>query len=94
MNFKALIVVIAGLFATGVYAESNLSKNLSASIEYTHSNIEFDVGSKTNTKGVLLGLITYGLWKLYKKLNLSNLEAQHRYNNSWVCLKCGTRFIP
>lgn len=66
MNFKALIVVITGLFATGVYAESNLSKNLSASIEYTHSNIEFDVGGKTNTNGISLGLSTplnkNGIW--------------------------------
>lgn len=44
--------------------------------------------------GGLLGVTTYGLVKLYKKLNLHNLETQHRYGNSWVCLKCGTKFLP
>lgn len=66
MNFRVLLVVVTSLLATGVYAESNLSKGLSASAEYTHSNIEFDVGGKTNTNGVSFGLSTplnkNGIW--------------------------------
>lgn len=42
----------------------------------------------------LLLLMSYGLVKLYKYLDKSNKERMQNYSRSWICLKCGTRFIP
>lgn len=42
----------------------------------------------------LLGLLVWGLMKLYRKLDGNNKQAQANYARTWICLKCNTRFIP
>ena len=42
----------------------------------------------------LLLLMGYGLIRLYKHLDKSNKERMQNYSRSWICLKCGTGFIP
>lgn len=42
----------------------------------------------------LLGLLLWGLMKLYRKLDGNNKQAQADYARTWICLKCNTRFIP
>lgn len=43
---------------------------------------------------LLLLLVGYGLLRLYKYLDKSNKEKIQNYSRTWICLKCGTRFIP
>lgn len=40
----------------------------------------------------LLGLLLFGLMKLYKKMDEKNKQAQSDYSKTWVCLKCGKTF--
>lgn len=42
----------------------------------------------------LLLLMGYGLIRLYKHLDKSNKERMQNYSRSWICLRCGARFIP
>ncbi len=42
----------------------------------------------------LLGLLTYGLIRLYRKMNATAKNAESNYARTWICLKCGSRFIP
>lgn len=41
----------------------------------------------------LLGLLIFGLIKLYKKLDEKNKQKQGDYSRTWVCLKCGSTFF-
>ncbi|MEB3753818.1 hypothetical protein [Acinetobacter sp. MD2(2019)] len=43
---------------------------------------------------VLLGLATYAVIKLFNHIRFSGKEKLHEYANSWLCLKCGTTFLP
>jgi len=41
----------------------------------------------------LLGLLIFGLIKLYKKLDEQNKQKQSDYSKTWVCLKCGNTYL-
>lgn len=41
----------------------------------------------------LFVLAIWGLFKLYKYLDQSNKKALNDYSNTWICLKCGTKYI-
>ena len=41
----------------------------------------------------LLGLLIFGLIKLYKKLDEKNKQKQSDYSKAWVCLKCGNTYM-
>lgn len=43
---------------------------------------------------VLFGLATYAVIKLFNHIRFSGKEKLHKYANSWLCLKCGTSFLP
>ena len=42
----------------------------------------------------LLALLTYGLIKLYKRMSAKDKNAESNYSRTWICLRCGTRYIP
>lgn len=42
----------------------------------------------------LLALLSYGLYRLYKYLNENQKKVERDYARTWVCLKCGSKFIP
>lgn len=41
----------------------------------------------------LLGSLTYGLLKLYQKMDWKNKQMLSDYGNTWVCMKCGATFL-
>lgn len=41
----------------------------------------------------LLGLLIFGLVKLYRKMDEKNKQAQSNYSKTWICLKCGSTFL-
>ena len=42
----------------------------------------------------LLGLLIWGLIKLYAKMESQNKTALSNYSKTWMCLRCGTQFKP
>lgn len=42
----------------------------------------------------LLGLLIWGLIKIYKKMDAQNKAALSDYYKTWICLRCGTQFKP
>lgn len=42
----------------------------------------------------IIGLMIFGLFKLYKYLDRKNKQAIQDYTQEWICLRCGTSFKP
>ena len=42
----------------------------------------------------ILALVTYGIIKIYQKLDGESQQQISDYAKTWVCLRCGTQFIP